>query len=112
MKNLLDIYARKKKDVAAIERELEDSVYSSHAMLRETSLNLLKAGGKRSRPAFVLLAGEFGTYNLETMKHIAVTLELIHMATLVHDDIIDDAHTRRGQLTVRSKWDNRSAMYT
>jgi heptaprenyl diphosphate synthase len=112
MKNLLDIYARKKKDVAAIERELEESVYSNNAMLRETSLHLLKAGGKRIRPVFVLLAGEFGTYKLETMKHIAVPLELIHMATLVHDDVIDDADTRRGQLTVRSKWDNRIAMYT
>jgi heptaprenyl diphosphate synthase len=112
MKNLLDIYARKKKDVAAIERELEESVYSNHPMLRETSLHLLRAGGKRIRPVFVLLAGEFGTYQLETMKYVAVPLELIHMATLVHDDVIDDANTRRGQLTVRSKWDNRVAMYT
>jgi heptaprenyl diphosphate synthase len=112
MRNLLDIYARKRKDVAAIERELEESVYSNNAMLRETSLHLLKAGGKRIRPVFVLLAGEFGSYKLETMKHIAVPLELIHMATLVHDDVIDDADTRRGQLTVRSKWDNRIAMYT
>ncbi|MBP1994723.1 heptaprenyl diphosphate synthase component II [Paenibacillus eucommiae] len=112
MKNLLDIYSRKKKDVAAIERELEESVYSDHTMLRETSLHLLKAGGKRIRPVFVLLSGEFGAYKLETMKHIAIPLELIHMATLVHDDVIDDAHTRRGQLTVRSKWDNRVAMYT
>jgi heptaprenyl diphosphate synthase len=112
MKNLLDIYARKKKDIAAIERELEDSVYSHHPMLRETSLHLLKAGGKRIRPVFVLLAGEFGNYRLETMKNVAVPLELIHMATLVHDDVIDDADTRRGQLTVRSKWDNRIAMYT
>jgi heptaprenyl diphosphate synthase len=109
---LLDIYARKKKDIAAIEKELEESIYSDHAMLRETSLHLLKAGGKRIRPVFVLLAGEFGTYQLETMKHVAVPLELIHMATLVHDDVIDDANTRRGQLTVRSKWDNRIAMYT
>ena len=46
------------------------------------------------------------------MKHVAVPLELIHMASLVHDDVIDDANTRRGQLTVRSKWDNRIAMFT
>ncbi|MBD0380590.1 heptaprenyl diphosphate synthase component II [Paenibacillus sedimenti] len=112
MKNLLDIYARKKKDIAAIEKELEESVYTDHAMLKETSLHLLKAGGKRIRPVFVLLSGEFGHYQLQTMKHVAVPLELIHMATLVHDDVIDDADTRRGQLTVRSKWDNRIAMYT
>ncbi len=109
---LIDIYARKKKDIAAIEKELENSIESDHSILRETSLHLLKAGGKRIRPVFVLLAGEFGSYSLKTMKNIAVPLELIHMATLVHDDVIDDANTRRGQLTVRSKWDNRIAMYT
>ncbi|MEI7024550.1 polyprenyl synthetase family protein [Paenibacillus sp. y28] len=109
---LLDIYARLKKDMAYIEKELEKSVDSEHAMLRETSAHLLKAGGKRIRPVFVLLAGEFGAYDLERLKHIAVSLELIHMASLVHDDVIDDADTRRGQLTVRSKWDNRIAMYT
>jgi heptaprenyl diphosphate synthase len=109
---LQDIYARKKKDIAAIEKELERSVYVDHAMLRETSAHLLKAGGKRIRPVFVLLAGEFGTYDLERMKHVAVPMELIHMSSLVHDDVIDDANTRRGQLTVRSKWDNRIAMYT
>jgi heptaprenyl diphosphate synthase len=109
---LHDIYARKKKDIAAIEKELERSVYIDHAMLRETSTHLLKAGGKRIRPVFVLLAGEFGNYDLERMKHVAVPMELIHMSSLVHDDVIDDANTRRGQLTVRSKWDNRIAMYT
>ncbi|MFC5448088.1 heptaprenyl diphosphate synthase component II [Paenibacillus aestuarii] len=112
MKNLMDIYARKKKDIAAIEKELAESIYTDHAMLKEASLHLLKAGGKRIRPVFVLLSGEFGNYQLQTMKHVAVPLELIHMATLVHDDVIDDADTRRGQLTVRSKWDNRIAMYT
>ncbi|WP_127585280.1 polyprenyl synthetase family protein [Paenibacillus koleovorans] len=109
---LLDIYARKKKEIAQIEHELEGSIYTDQPLLKETSLHLLKAGGKRIRPVFVLLASEFGRYDLERAKRIAVPLELIHMASLVHDDVIDDANTRRGQLTVRSKWDNRIAMYT
>lgn len=109
---LLDIYASLKKDLAYIEKELEQSVRTEHAFLNETSLHLLQAGGKRIRPVFVLLAGHFGNYNLERLKNIAVSLELIHMATLVHDDVIDDADTRRGRLTVKSKWDNRIAMYT
>jgi heptaprenyl diphosphate synthase len=46
------------------------------------------------------------------MKNVAVALELIHMASLVHDDVIDDADLRRGQPTVKSKWDNKIAMYT
>jgi len=109
---LIDIYARMRKDIGYIEKELEQSVYSDHAVLRQTSTHLLKAGGKRLRPIFVLLAGQFGDYSLDRLKYIAVSLELIHMASLVHDDVIDDARTRRGQLTVKSKWDNRIAMYT
>src|SRR5699024_6343463 len=51
-------------------------------------------------------------YDLEQLKKIAVALELIHIETHVNDDVIDDATTRRGKLTVKSKWDNRIAMYT
>jgi heptaprenyl diphosphate synthase len=109
---IVDIYARLKKDMHFIEKEMENSLNTDHSMLKETSLHLLKAGGKRIRPIFVLLAGQFGNYHLEHLKNIAVPMELIHMATLVHDDVIDDADTRRGQLTVMSKWDNRIAMYT
>ena len=62
----------------------------------------------------MLLAGQFGsgTDSKSKLKKVAVALELIHMASLVHDDVIDEAMTRRGKLTVRSKWDNRIAMYT
>ncbi|MCZ8512942.1 polyprenyl synthetase family protein [Paenibacillus filicis] len=109
---LLDLYAKLKRDISYIEKELERSIDVEHPMLREASLHLLKAGGKRIRPVFVLLGAKFGIYDLERVKHVAVPLELIHMASLVHDDVIDDASTRRGQLTVRSKWDNRIAMYT
>ncbi|UUZ79452.1 polyprenyl synthetase family protein [Paenibacillus sp. P26] len=109
---LLDLYAKLKKDIGYIEKELERSIDVDHPLLREASLHLLKAGGKRLRPVVVLLGAKFGKYDLEKIKHVAVPLELIHMASLVHDDVIDDASTRRGQLTVRSKWDNRIAMYT
>lgn len=100
-----------KRDMEYIEQELYRSI-SGDELLHETSLHLLKAGGKRLRPVFVLLGGKFGEYNLEKLMRVAVPLELIHMASLVHDDVIDDADTRRGQLTVKSKWDNKIAMYT
>jgi heptaprenyl diphosphate synthase len=109
---LLDLYAKMKGDLNQIEQELERTVTTDHALLSEASVHLLKAGGKRIRPIFVLLSGKFGNYSLEVMKNIAVPLELIHMASLVHDDVIDDAETRRGRLTVKSQWDNRIAMYT
>ena len=110
--NLLDLYSKMKRDLNKIEQELERSVGGDHSLISEASTHLLKAGGKRIRPVLVLLAGKFGDYNLDRLKSVAVPLELIHMASLVHDDVIDDAETRRGQLTVKSKWDNRIAMFT
>ncbi|QHW30186.1 heptaprenyl diphosphate synthase [Paenibacillus rhizovicinus] len=109
---LLDIYAKMKSDLDVIEAQLARSVTSEHALLSDTSTHLLKAGGKRIRPVILLLSGKFGNYDLNVLEKVAVPLELIHMASLVHDDVIDNADTRRGQLTVKSKWDNRIAMYT
>jgi heptaprenyl diphosphate synthase len=109
---LMQLYSAMKSDLQAIEDQMVQTVTSDLPILSETSLHLLKAGGKRIRPVFVLLSGKFGTYSMDTLKRVAVPLELIHMATLVHDDVIDDADTRRGQLTVKSKWDNRIAMFT
>lgn len=110
--NLQRIYRECKDDLRIIERGLADSIKTDHPSLNRTSSHLLHAGGKRIRPIFVLLAGHFGSFDLERVKQIAITLELIHMATLVHDDVIDDAKTRRGQLTVKAKWDNQVAMVT
>lgn len=109
---LLEIYAKLKNEINDVEKELEATIRSDHDLLNETSLHLLKAGGKRIRPVFVLLAGKFGKHVPDRINKVAVSLELIHMASLVHDDVIDDAATRRGKLTVKSKWDNRIAMYT
>ncbi|MGB8001689.1 MAG: heptaprenyl diphosphate synthase component II [Anaerobacillus sp.] len=109
---LKTIYASLKKDLSFIESELEQTVDAHHPVLRDASNHLLKAGGKRIRPVFVLLSGKFGEYNLPLMKNVAVALELIHMASLVHDDVIDDAEMRRGAKTIKAKWDNRVAMYT
>lgn len=108
----LQIFGMLNKDMDQIEKELYRSVQGDDELLTETSLHLLKAGGKRLRPVFVLMGGKFGTYDLEKLKRIAVPLELIHSASLVHDDVIDDAELRRGEPTVKSKWNNKVAMYT
>ena len=75
---LLDIFGLLKKDMDYIEKELYRSVRGEQKLLSETSLHLLKAGGKRLRPVFVLLGGKFGTYDIERLKLVAVPLELIH----------------------------------
>lgn len=109
---LTEIYRTLESDIAMVEEGLESAIDIDVPLLYDTSTHLLKAGGKRIRPLFVLLSGHFGQYNRESLSKIAISLELIHMATLVHDDVIDNALTRRGEMTVKSKWDNKIAMYT
>ncbi|MTD30063.1 heptaprenyl diphosphate synthase component II [Planomicrobium sp. YIM 101495] len=106
------LYSDIKPELEVIEKELERAVNSESLLLNDASLHLLQAGGKRIRPIFVLLAGKFGDYNIDILKKIAVPLELIHMASLVHDDVIDDSEIRRGRPTVKSQWNNSVAMYT
>ncbi|WP_339062718.1 heptaprenyl diphosphate synthase component II [Tepidibacillus marianensis] len=110
--NLLDVYAKMKSDIKAIEKELTRAISTEQVILQQSSSHLLKAGGKRIRPIFVLLSGHFGEYEFDKLKKVAAALELIHMASLVHDDVIDDADKRRGKPTVKAQWDNKVAMYT
>lgn len=105
-------YGYLKKELNTIEKTLNDSIQADHPILRKASTELLSAGGKRIRPVFVLLAGRLGNHNIGQVKTVAVALELIHMATLVHDDVIDDAELRRGKPTIKHLYGNRVAMYT
>lgn len=111
---LANIYGFLKKDLQDIENTLTETIDATHPILREASLQLLRAGGKRIRPVFVLLSAQFGNYkqNIDQIKAVAVSLELIHMATLVHDDVVDDAELRRGKPTIKHLYGNRVAMYT
>ena len=99
-------------DLQLVEKELEAAIHADSTVLTEASLHLLQSGGKRIRPVFVLLSAKFGNYDIHVVRHVATTLELIHTASLVHDDVVDDADLRRGAATIKSKWDNRVAMYT
>src|SRR5690625_1565301 len=110
---LANIYGFLKKDLQDIENTLSATIEAEHPILKEASQQLLRAGGKRIRPVFVLLSAQFGNYkqNIEDIKSDAVALALIHMATLVHDDVFDDAELRRGKPTVKHLYGNRIAMY-
>ncbi|GGH78984.1 polyprenyl synthetase family protein [Pullulanibacillus pueri] len=110
--SLATIYKEIKHELNAIEKLLETVVEADQDILTQASSQLLKAGGKRMRPIMVLLAAQYGERDREDVRKIAVALELIHMASLVHDDVIDNSEMRRGQQTVKSRWDNRVAMYT
>lgn len=104
---MLDIFAEIRDDLKIVEEELRAVVQSPDPLIAETATHLINAGGKRLRPAFCLFGAKFYHYDLKKVLPLAVALELIHMATLVHDDVVDSAVTRRGIPTVKSMWGNK-----
>ena len=79
---------------------------SSDSFLTEISQYLISAGGKRFRPLIALLAGELGDGDRKKVIDAGVSVELIHLGSLYHDDVIDDASTRRGVVSTNKKWNS------
>ncbi|MDC3122558.1 polyprenyl synthetase family protein, partial [Acidimicrobiaceae bacterium] len=84
------------ENLKELEKRLIHVSSSSDAYLTEISQYLISAGGKRFRPLISLLAGELGDGSKEKVIDAGVSVELIHLGSLYHDDVIDDATTRRG----------------
>lgn len=99
-------------EVAHVEEELDRRVGSSVRLAEGVARQTLRAGGKRLRPAFVALAAEATgkTFSRERTRRIGACLEMIHMATLVHDDVIDESPTRRGVPTAATVFGNSAAI--
>ena len=94
-----------------VEQALEKSVrVESSGLLSETSSYLIAAGGKRFRAMLVLLAGYFGDPTDPRLIGGSVSIELVHLATLYHDDVIDEADARRGAPSANMRWDNTVAI--
>ncbi len=93
-----------------VEQMLRESVKSHYPLVTETSQHLVHAGGKRFRPMLVLLAAEFGDWESAEVLQAAVVVELTHLATLYHDDVMDEATLRRGVESANSRWDNTVAI--
>ncbi|KMT61313.1 heptaprenyl diphosphate synthase component II [Listeria fleischmannii 1991] len=108
------LYPVVQKDIEAIEVELKQAVSNADAETTSASaLHLLEAGGKRIRPMFVCLTARLGEpKDFSLVRDAAVAIELIHMASIVHDDVVDDAELRRGRQTIKAIWGNHIAMYT
>ncbi|MDX6225205.1 MAG: hypothetical protein QOE64_1581 [Frankiales bacterium] len=98
--------------LAAVEGMLLDSVKSDYPFVTETSRHLVEAGGKRFRPLVVLLASQFGDPHAPGVVPAAVVVELTHLATLYHDDVMDEATLRRGASSANSRWGNAVAILT
>ena len=87
-------------DLAAVEAALRDEIDADPEEVAASMGDLFAAGGKRLRPALVLLSARCGRYDLEQLLPAAMSVELTHAATLVHDDVIDRSTVRRGRPTV------------
>ena len=109
---MLNFFEEIRDDLAYIEAELKKTIAGFGGKISDAAAHLFAAGGKRLRPAFSLFSGRFGRYELTKVAPLAVALELIHMATLVHDDIVDGASIRRGRSTVQALWGNQVAIRT
>jgi len=103
---ILEFFKDIAKELQMVEKELSNVVKTPNPLLTETSTHLLNAGGKRLRPALCLLGAKFYNFDLQRILPLAAALELIHMATLVHDDVVDASLTRRGKPTVKAMWGN------
>ncbi len=94
-------------DLAYVERELESAAKDGLAPATQSASHLLAAGGKRVRPLCVLLSAAcFREHGHDAARDLAVVAELVHLATLLHDDVVDDADTRRGEVASRRVWGN------
>lgn len=94
-----------------VEKMLVSRLSSGEDFLSEVALHLVTAGGKRFRPLVTLLAGKLGPEpDTDKLVKAAVVCEMIHLATLYHDDVMDEATMRRGVESANSRWDNSTAI--
>lgn len=100
------LYAVVADDLALVEDALSLVARSDFAPLETMLTQVLSRGGKRLRPAISLLAGGFGDYDADNQIPLAASIELLHTATLVHDDVIDASATRRGEATANASFGN------
>jgi heptaprenyl diphosphate synthase len=96
--------------LAEVEAQIHTVVHSDHPLVAEAARHLVDAGGKRLRPLLVALAAEFGPLHDHEVRDAAIVVELTHLATLYHDDVMDEAAVRRGAVSANSRWGNSVAI--
>ncbi|OGO77944.1 MAG: hypothetical protein A2Y23_04325 [Clostridiales bacterium GWB2_37_7] len=99
-------------EMQQIEEQLKKALKTRNKTVQNALIKLQQSGGKRLRPVLTVLGATFGNYDASTVIPLAASLEVIHMATLIHDDIIDDTKLRRGSETLHSMLGRDVAVYT
>ncbi len=100
-----------KNDLEEVIKIMKKNIKCREKFVEDAILDLINSGGKLLRPAFLIIAARFGEFNEEEVYPLAAVLEMLHMATLVHDDIVDDSKLRRGIETIQSKYGKDYAVY-
>ena len=94
------------KELNELENNLSSSVSSEIELATEVSSYLVNSGGKRIRPAICILVAKAFDYSGNDLIRLASSIELLHTATLIHDDVVDESLMRRGKESIQNKWDN------
>ncbi|HET7871355.1 MAG TPA: polyprenyl synthetase family protein [Terriglobales bacterium] len=110
--NVKEVFELLRDDLAAIEREFGRDTVSSVRAITDIGEYLRAGGGKRIRPALLLLSAKLFPHDERSAVRLGAVVEVIHTATLVHDDIIDEAKTRRGRPAANTQWGNSKCVLT
>lgn len=110
MTQATSLYGPVAPDLAAVDDRLRGLAAGHDPLLVDALSHVLRSGGKRIRPGLVLLSGRLGHYHLDRLVTFAAAVEVVHTATLVHDDTVDQSTTRRGSSTVNAMWDGKVAI--
>lgn len=108
--DLNDIYKPVQNDLVKVEHAIETATHAEYPLLTQLLEYAVGSGGKRIRPALTLLSGKSYVYDLSLLVPMAAATELLHTATLVHDDIVDHSLVRRGRPTVSRAWGENRAL--
>ena len=104
------LFAGIQSDLEQVDITFEKRATSGLPILNSASMHALGSPGKRLRTALTLLSGKMKAYNLDKLLPLSVAFEMVHLATLIHDDIVDNAKTRRGNPTVNALWGDNIAI--
>jgi len=103
---MADVWEAYRDELDGVERQVRSNLDSSVALVNTVAAHILNSGGKRIRPLLLLLSARLCGYTGREHHQLGSLVEFIHTATLLHDDVVDDADIRRGQRTARKIWGN------
>jgi octaprenyl-diphosphate synthase len=105
-KKLKELIKPVEPDLNDFDKKLAENIKNDSPLITSIARHLMNTHGKRIRPVFLFLASRAGNFFTENTVNASLSIELIHTATLLHDDVVDDSDLRRGQETVNFKWTN------